>query len=225
MKKIFFVFATILFVLILMENLPAQQNYIWDVYVQVESGNEAHWISPEPVDPNFIRYYARIDAHIVFETWIVVTWVTVMEDDFTGFGETVGPIPPEGNVLFDEHIEVDESGIFMEADITAWIDGDGYLHVDVVNFTASILVRITFDGTLKIKESDMVYGDMNDDQVLDAIDLLLYSEMLAGMQEAPTNIEPIDMDCNGLLDTKDLTLIMNFIVENMITAYTDWDLP
>jgi hypothetical protein len=193
----------------------------WDVYFQVQSGQSGYWVSPEPLDPGYLRYYLRTDLHTVVEMWALI-WIVVDEGDDTGFSETWGPVPPEGRIISQEYIEADMGGIFITLDMTTWVDGDGYLRVDIENFTATTPMRITASGTAKVLETDTVYGDLIDDDWLDSQDVLVYAHILAGNDAMPA-LSLADMDSNGIIDSRDLVLVQNFAAGNAATAYVDWN--
>ncbi|MBN2432570.1 MAG: hypothetical protein JXQ27_13930 [Acidobacteria bacterium] len=200
--------------------VSAESTRQWDVSFQVQSGQNGYWVSPEPLDPGYLRYYLRTDLHTVVEMWAII-WIVVNEGDDTGFSETWGPIPPAGRVITQEHIEADVDGIFIALDMTTWVDGDYFLHVDIENFTATTPMRVTATGTARVLETDTVYGDLVADDWLDGQDVLLYAHVLAGNETTPA-LWLADMDSDGYLHSRDLVLIQNFVVGNAVTAYVDW---
>lgn len=202
----------------------AQQNYQWDFYVQAVTPGEAHWTSPEPVGMSYLRYYTRVDSHTLVETKVLQIWVPVGQEDRLDFGEAVGPIPPEGAVLYQEHVFYEDPGFTLAADLSITVDSGGYFHVDVTNLSASKPMRFTTDGTIKVKATPVVYGDTLGDGLLDAADVSGYAQALAGSLPFP-GADParFDLDVSGGIDSRDLVLILNFIAGNTPTAYINWD--
>jgi hypothetical protein len=202
--------------------LGAAATYEWPFSVQAQTGQEAHWTSPTAVDVQYARYYSRVDAHVKVELRVVVVWVTVLEEDRLDFGELIGPIPAEGLVAFQEHIAESGEGYTVEADVTVWVDGSGYFHVDVTNFASNQTLRITVTGTVRVLATATVYGDFTGDGWVDSLDVLACARCLAGTDPPPDPLAAVDMDGSGGLDARDLALLQNFAAGNLPTAFVDW---
>mgnify|MGYP001766507625 CR=1 FL=1 len=200
----------------------AEEHHVWDFNVQALTGQDAHWTSPEPVDPAYLRYYARSDAHILVESKIIFVWVSVYEADQTGYSEGAGPIPPGGTVFFQDSVEYADAAFTVTADVVIWADADGYLHVDILDLESNLQLRITVSGTVRVKATDTVYGDWNLDGVLDATDVHLCASCLAGMIPYPAPPAQPDLDGDGTVSSRELVLGLNFAAGNLLSAYVDW---
>jgi len=200
----------------------AETDYLWEFNVQALTGQDASWTSPEPVDPSYLRYYARSNAHVLVESKLLFVWVTVLEEDQTGFSEAVGPIPPGGTVFFQDSVEYADGTFWATAEVVIWAGADGYLHVDILNLQSNLQLRITISGTVRIKATDTVYGDWNLDGVLDAADVQLCANCLAGMLPIPGPPAEVDLDGDGALRSRELVLGLNFVAGNLMSAYVDW---
>jgi hypothetical protein len=202
--------------------LCADQQDTWRVDLQVEAGNDASWVSPEPVDVSYLRFYQREDFTFKIEARLVF-WIPVVEETGTTFTELTGPIPPEGLVIYEDQITVQEDTFTAEATITLWVDGDGYVRLEVTDFTSTLPLRVTVSGWLKVLQTDTVFGDMNGNGELDPADAPLLRAWLA---ERPGEYPPatsLDLDNDGRVGVNDVLMIQHFILGNLFTAYQGWN--
>ncbi|MBN2431191.1 MAG: dockerin type I repeat-containing protein [Acidobacteria bacterium] len=200
----------------------ADEQKNWSVSLQVESGNDAAWISPDPLGVNYLRYYEREDFTFKIDVWLF-TWINVIREFGTTFTELAGPIPPDGRVIYEDYIYVEENQFTAEALLILWIDGAGYVHLEVRDFTASMRLRVTVTGRLKVLQTDTVFGDMNGDDMLNDEDAELLRAWLA---EWPMDAPPaaaMDLDNDGAVSIKDVLMIQHFFLGNLLTAYQGWN--
>jgi|GEM_PF-5598825 len=201
----------------------ADEQKTWSVNLQVESGNDAAWVSPDPLAVNYLRYYQREDFTFRVDVWLF-TWINVIREYGTTFTEVEGPIPPEGLIIYEDSIVVEEDEFSAEATITLWIDGAGYVHLEVDDFTASMRLRVSVSGRLKVLQTNTVFGDMDGDHILDMTDAELLRAWLA---ECPGEAPPastLDLDNDGQVTIKDVLMIQHFVLGDLLTAYMGWDL-
>ena len=195
----------------------------WDISVVAYSGQDTHWTSPTPVEADFARYYARTDGLLQVAARVFGLWVPVREETFLRYGEAAGPLPAEGATLYEGHLAYSEDSLTVAADVRIAVDGDGYLHVDVENFTASTPLRITLAGTAKIRATRNVYGDLNGDLALDGADEALYAGFLAGSLPLPVAEALADLDTDGQAGLADLLQLALYLAGKAPAACTGWD--
>jgi hypothetical protein len=202
--------------------LFADEQDKWRVELQVEAGNEASWVSPGPVGVNYLRFYQREDFTFKIEARLVF-WIPVVEETGTTFTELEGPIPPEGLVIYEDSITVQEDTFTAEAIITLRVDGDGYVRLEVTDFTSTLPLRVTVTGWLKVLQTDTVFGDMNGNGHLDQTDA---ARLRAWLAERPGQYPPattLDLDNNGRVEANDVLMIQHFVLGNLFTAYMGWN--
>ncbi len=196
---------------------------VWDISVVAYSGQDAHWVSPTPVAAGFERYYTRMDGRLQVAARVFGLWVPVREETFCHYGEAAGPLPAGGATLYEGHLAYSEGSLTVAADLRASVDGDGYLHVDVENFTASTPLRVTLAGTAKLRATHDVCGDLNGDLALDGTDGALYAAVLAGSLPLPVAEALADLNTDGRADLEDFLQLALYLAGKVPAACTGWD--
>lgn len=203
-----------------------EAHYTWNITLTAYSGSETHWKSPTPVSSVYARYYSRLDMDTSVDVQFFGQWMNVSQRSDRTYGEMPGPIPPGGVELFSQHVAYTDAQyqITVEADIRAGVDGSGYFHVDVVNFTSTQPLRIRLYGKSKIKATDTVYGDLDLSGALGRPDATLYARVLAGRTVLPDDGLPkADLDADGRITLNDQFQALLFADGLILTAHTGWD--
>jgi len=206
--------------------LPAFADTIRWEYSEDTGGENVHWISPNPVDPNANQYeYVSEITYIAVD--VVFLGAIIGPVDITGdmdpefllsTGVLEGPAPI---ILMDEPLETDaddDGDIDMSADFHMFINGKGYGQFDVTNiFLGDVYVdtgwpfgwqyvdvdRIYFEGNMTITPIDNPCpSDINGDGMVDVQDILIVIGNWGGSGEG-------DVNGDDVVDVTDLLEVVN----------------
>ena len=123
---------------------------------------------------------------------LTLSWDGIANDTANGVLVTLTFAIPEG-------MEVGEYPITV-----TYSEGDVY-NADLDNVALKIE-----DGSINV--IDIIYGDVNDDGVINGKDLTLIRRQITGGFELPVFVEAAaDVNLDGVINGKDLTLIRRFI--------------
>ncbi len=63
--------------------------------------------------------------------------------------------------------------------------------------------------------NNILFGDHDDDADVDGLDLLIFIDVLVGSETSPTLMERADLNCDAEVDTRDVPLFVDSILEKL----------
>lgn len=206
--------------------LPAFADTIRWEYSEDTGGENVHWISPNPVDPNANQYeFVSEITYVAVD--VVFLGAVIGPNDITGdidpeflfkAGVLEGPAPV---TMMNEPLQTDaddDGDIDMSADFHMFINGKGYGQFDVTNiFLGDVYVDTGWPFGWQYVDLDHVYmngymditpviiecpEDVNGDSVVNVTDLLTAVGNWGESGEG-------DVDGSGVVDVSDVLAIVN----------------